>query len=195
MRTLASRFNVHVFLINSRPLDAFTNLDDIPPGHEIRYLTRADAAKVSEQADLNLPGVFVEAAFDRGDVCIGYFDGGRLVSYFWCGFDAVPMEEGLWVRVPPDYSYAYKALTLASYRGRHLQHYLTAASDCELIKLGRTHNIEYIATHNFPQRAASARYGNRTVGIAGYVKWRSRLWPFHSRGVRATGFEFFIPRS
>jgi hypothetical protein len=132
-------------------------------------------------------------AFDRGDVCIGYFDQGRLVSYFWCGFEAAPMEAGLWVRVPPKYSYAYKALTVESHRGRRLQHLLTNVSDRELVKHGLTYNIEYIATYNFPQRTASARYGNKTIGIAGFVKWGNVVMPFHSPGVKSHRFEFFVP--
>ena len=193
MRILASKFGVHLFLINFRPLDADAFLQDIPPGEEIRYLKRDDLHQVDKEPGLNLSSSFAEAAFKRGDVCIGYFDQGRLVSYFWCGFEAVPMEAGLWVRVPPNYSYAYKALTVESHRGRRLQQLLTNASDRKLAERGLTHNIEYIATYNFPQRIASARYGNRTIGIAGFVKWGTLVRPFRSPGVRAHGFEFFLP--
>ena len=193
MRLLASRLGVHVFLINSRPLNADAFLEDIPPGEEIRYLKREDLDPADKEPGLSLLKSFAEAAFERGDVCIGYFDQDQLVSYFWCGFEAVPMEAGLWVRVPPNYSYAYKALTVGSHRGRRLQQLLTNASDRELAKRGLTHNIEYIATYNFPQRVASARYGNKTIGIAGYVKWGALVRPFRSPGVKSHGFEFFEP--
>ena len=104
------------------------------------------------------------------------------------------MEAGLWVRVPPNYSYAYKALTLNSHRGRHLQQQLTIANDRALVGKGLTNNIEYIAIYNFPQRTASARYGNRTIGFAGYFRLKGRARPFHSSAVRAVGFQFFNPR-
>lgn len=192
-RWLAARLGVHLLLIHCRPLGNAPPAGPLPPGHEIRYLTADDLGQVAEDGNLNLPASFARAAFDRGDVCMGYFDCGRLVSYFWSGFEAVPMQAGLWVRVPAGHSYAYKALTLEAYRGRHLQRLTLEANDRELTRRGLTHNVEYVAPHNFAQRAASARYGNTVVGLAGFARWGSRVIPFHSRGVKALGFRLFLP--
>ncbi len=193
MHVLATKLNVHVYLINSRPLDGNASLDDLPEGHEIRYLAEDDIDRLAGVEELNLPASWTEPALNRGDVCIGYFDQGALVSYFWCGFNLVPMEAGLFVRVPSNFSYAYKALTVESHRGMRLQQKLTNASDRELVQKGLTYNIEYIAFDNFAQRSASARYGNTTIGTAGYFRLGARAYPFRSSAVKAIGFEFVNP--
>lgn len=193
VRALASRFGIHVFLIHRRPLGKSRPARALPKGHEIRYLTDADVDRVTADQELNLSAEFAREALRRGDVCIGCFDRGRLVSYFWSGFDVVPMQAGLWVRVPAGHAYAYKALTLNEYRGRHLQQLMLEANDHALSGRGLTHNLEYVQPHNFAQRAASARYGNRVIGFAGFVEWGRTVIPFRSRGVRARGFEIFVP--
>ncbi len=192
-RFLASPLGVHVFLIHLRPLRNAPPTARLPADHRIRHLTDDDVERVAQDPALNLPESFARAALERGDVCIGYFDRGRLVSYFWSGFESVPMEAGLWVRVPRKHAYAYKALTLDAYRGRHLQRHLLEANDRELVQRGLTHNLEYVAPQNFAQRAASARYGNTVIGMAGYAKWGKRVIPFRSPRVKARGFEFYQP--
>lgn len=193
MRFLASRLGVHVFLIHRRPLRNAAPAGRLPADQKIRYLTPDDIERLSADPKLEISADAAAAALDRGDLCIGYFDRGRLVSYFWSGFDAVPMEDGLWARVPDRHACAYKALTLAAYRGRHLQRFLLEANDRELIQRGLTYNVTWVAPHNFAQRAASARHGNVVIGIAGYTRWGKRVMPFCSRRVRACGFEFYQP--
>jgi len=193
MRIEERLLGIHVFAINARALDPSAPADALPAGDSIRYLARSDLTEVCSSPELDISRGMATSAFDRGDRCIGYFEQDKVVSYFWCAFGPTPMEAGLWVRFPPCHSYAYKALTLPSHRGRRLQQVLTHASDRALTAEGFTHNIEYIATHNFSQLAASARYGNQTVGYAGYVVWKGRARPFHSRGASAYGFLMFNP--
>ena len=150
----------------------------------------ADHSAAIANSSLGLDRAFLDQALARGDVCIGYFVGGALVSCFWCGFDRVPADGELMVRVPTGHSYAYKAMTLLSHRGQRLQQQLTAANDRLLCEQGFTHNIEYIEVSNFPQRRASLRYGNRTIGLAGYVANRRGPWVFHSPRVKRVGFAF-----
>jgi len=76
-----------------------------------------------------------------------------------------------------------------SHRGRRLQQALTHVHELALMQQGFTHNIEYIACHNYPQLTASARYGNRTLGYAGYWRRMGRTLVFHSPGVRRSGFK------
>jgi len=183
---------VHIFLINSRPLNPETDAAVLPDGHSVRYLEPSDIDVIDANPELQLSAASIQAALERGDICIGYFDESALVSYFWCGFSTVPMERGLWVQVPPrEYSYAYKALTLESHRGHRLQNVLTQANDALLTRRGFKFNIEYIAPHNFAQRAASARYGNRTMGIAGYISLFGRVVSFRSPAIKKLKFRFF----
>lgn len=191
MRFFGRYLGLHVFAINARPLDPDAPLDDLPPGESIRYLEARDFEGIYRSPELNISEAMASAALARGDRCIGYFDGSDLVSYFWCASEPTPMEAGLWVRFPNGFSYAYKALTSASHRGRRLQQALTHANDLALTKAGFTHNIEYIASHNYPQLTASARYGNRTIGYAGYLTRRGHTTPFHSPGVRRSGFKLY----
>lgn len=193
MRRLQNIVGLHVFAINSRPLDPNAAEDPLPPDESIRYLRYADVDAICANPMLGISQQMAASALARGDVCIAYFDRGQLVSYFWCGFTTTPMEAGLSVRVPNGYSYAYKAMTLPSHRGRHLQQKLTRANDRHLCREGYRFNIEYIATHNFAQRVASLRYGNRTVGYAGYVNRRGRIWVCRSPGAKRHGFEMLIP--
>jgi hypothetical protein len=195
-RTLLARayralesLGVQVLLINSRRLDPAAPEPSLPAGHAIRYLECADLPQIERHADLNISRQFAEAAFARGDCCIGYFAGNALVSYFWCSFAEAPMVPGLTVQVPKGYSYAYKALTLASHRGQHLQERLTHASDRALTARGLHSNIEYMAAHNLAQRSASARYGNRTLGHALLLRAMGRRRVLRSPGARRIGFE------
>jgi len=191
MRLLERYLGLHVFAINARELDPNAPLAELPPGESIRYLEPQDFDEIYRSPKLNISQAMASDALARGDRCIGYFDGSDLVSYFWCATAPTPMEAGLWVRFPAGFSYAYKALTLASHRGRRLQQALTHANDVTLTKAGLTHNIEYIAGYNYPQLTASARYGNRTLGYAGYLARRGRTLLLHSPGVRHSGFKIF----
>ncbi len=181
---------LHLFVINSRPLDVAMPMPELPANHQVRRLQPVDDDPAVANPALGLNAEFLQQARARGDICIGYFDQGELVSYFWCGFNRVPADPGIAVKVPPRYSYAYKAMTLASHRGRHLQQILTAANDKLLCQEGYTHNIEYIDVANFPQRRASARYGNRTIGLAAYIERDQGHWIVHSPGVKKVGFAF-----
>jgi len=184
---------LHLFVINSRELDAgqaAAAQAGVAVGGVARRVQDADWPQICADPALNISEDFVRAAQQRGDVCIGYFQDDALVSYFWCGFSRVPAQHGLQVRVPAGYSYAYKALTLSSHRGQRLQQVLTQVNDAMLIEAGLRYNIEYIAVDNFAQRKASARYGNTTLGLAGYIKWGQRLWPVRSARVAASGFAF-----
>jgi len=181
---------LRLFVINSRLLDPDAKVEEQPVDHQVRRMTVEDHPRVVSNEALGISQSFLHAALDRGDVCIGYFVSGELVSYFWCGFSQVPANPDLLVQVPRGYSYAYKAMTLASYRGQHLQEVLTRANDKLLVRDGFSHNIEYIEVVNFPQRRASIRYGNRTIGWAGFFQNGNRRWIFHTPGVKAIGFAF-----
>ncbi|MEM9622267.1 MAG: hypothetical protein AAF993_11490 [Pseudomonadota bacterium] len=192
-RILQRLIGLHLFVINSRPLDgsrAAATTAAVPDGEHARRVVEADWPGVCAEPQADISREFLDAALARGDVCIGYFVGTALVSYFWCGFSRVPAQAGLEVCVPSGYSYAYKALTVPDHRGRHLQQILTEVNDAMLINAGLRHNIEYIEVDNYAQLKASARYGNTTLGQAGYFRWGPYVHPFRTRGVARVGFAF-----
>jgi len=181
---------LRVFVINARPLDPSKQLPKLPVGHQVRRVENQDYQKASESDELGISASFLQAAHQRGDICIGYFVENELVSYFWCGFSEVPSEPGLDIVVPQHYSYAYKAMTLADFRGMRLQEILTHANDKLLVAEGFTHNIEYIDVSNFAQKQASARYGNSTVGRVWLLRHRQKVLMWQSRALRQLGFAF-----
>ena len=86
---------LHVLLINARPLAPDSDVSTLPDGHAVRCLAASDVATIAADPALEMDASFLEQAMQQGDVCIGYFDDGHLVSYFWCGFKRVPAEAGL----------------------------------------------------------------------------------------------------
>ncbi|MEM7101273.1 MAG: hypothetical protein AAF541_23640 [Pseudomonadota bacterium] len=180
---------IHVYLVNSRPL-ARLEQTELASGHEVRRVIPEDTQSIIQVPELGLDEVFLKQAFERGDVCIGYFVEGQLVSYFWCGFNQVPAEAGLVAEMGDGYSYAYKAQTLKDFRGQRLQEVLTHHNDHLLLENGLEQNIEYIDFANLPQRSASARYGNRTVGYITRIKFRDIDRLYHSNGAQRANFRF-----
>jgi hypothetical protein len=193
MRRLEKYLGFRLFVIHSRPLDPNAPQDVIPDDCSARVLEEQELVQFSRNPDLGLSEDFVAKASARGDVCFGYLERGSLVSYVWVGSKPTPAEVGLWVQFGEGHSYGYKALTLPSHRGRHLQECLTHLSDRWLTSHGYRYNIDYIHTLNLPSIVADRRYGNRPIGYAGYVRWFGRTLAFRTPGVKARGFRFFIP--
>ena len=193
-RCLERYAGIHLFVVHTRPLNAEIGEPVVPAGCSVRLMAEDELIEsAARNPELGLQAESIVDALARGDICVGYIDQGALVSYTWIGMAAMPMEAGLWIRFGEGYSYGYKALTLPSHRGRHLQESLIHVSDPWLTAHGYRYNMDYIRTDNFASIVADRRYGNRPVGYAGYVKCRGRTWPFHSPGVKARGFRIYAP--
>ena len=184
---------LRVYVIYRRPLDASIEDAELPEGHVIRRVEEADYEALAKDADTRLTQDFLRQASARGDVCIGYFDEDTLVSYFWCSFTSAPAEHGLWVGVPQNCSYAYKAYTLPNYRGRRLLERLTHANDKLLVANGFSQNVEYVEINNFAQIQASERHGNRQVGRIYMRLGRNGVAIYHSKAVKNLGFSMNEP--
>lgn len=193
MWRLEKYLGFRLFVVHSRVLNANAPEVDVPDGSSARMLERDELVAFSRDPSLGFSESFVAQAYARGDVCFGYLDGGTLVAYTWIGTQPMPTAPGLWVRFGDGYSYSYKALTLPSHRGRHLQECLVHRSERWRMAQGSRYNIGYIDTTNFASIVADRRYGNRAVGYAGYCSWFGRAIPFRSPGVKACGFGFFSP--
>ncbi len=182
-----------LFVVHTRPLDPNAPANPVPSGCVVRALGVQELIQFARDPRLGMTADSIRAATGRGDICFGYLEHGVLVAYAWIATKATPAEAGLWVRFAAAHSYAYKALTVPSHRGRHLQEHVVHLMDRWQTSHGCRYNIDYIHTTNLPSIAADRRYGNRPVGYAGYLKWRGRMIPFRSRGAKARGFEFFTP--
>jgi len=193
MRRVEKRLGFRLFVIHTRRLDPNTREEETPTGCSARLLTVDELIKFALDPALDLDSDAVAGAYARGDVCFGYLEQDTLVAYTWKSTVPTRAEDGLWVRFGEGYSYGYKAFTLPSHRGRHLQEHLIHASEHWRMSHGSRYNIGYIDLLNLSSIAADRRYGNRAIGYAGYIKWFGLTFPFRSRGVKSSGFQFFIP--
>lgn len=193
MRRLENHLRFRLFVIHTRPLDPNAPQDPLPADCSARVLDQKDLVRFSRNPDLGLSEAFIAKAWARGDACFGYLEHNELVAYTWVGTKPTPAEGGLWVRFNEGHSYGYKALTLPSHRGRHLQEPLIHLTDRWQTSRGLLYNIDYIRTVNLASIVANRRYGNRPIGYAGYLMWFGRTLPFRSPGVKARGFQFFVP--
>lgn len=193
MRRLERLLRFRLFVIHARLLDPNAPHDVIPADCSVRALEQEEIEQFARNPELGMTSDFVSNACARGDLCFGYLERGVLVAYVWIGLQSTSAEDGMWVEFGPGHSYGYKALTLASHRGRHLQERLVHLSDRTLTSRGYLYNIDYIHTLNFPSIVADRRYGNRPIGYAGYLNWFGRTIPFRTPGVKARGFRFTHP--
>ena len=195
MRRLQEWLRFRLFVVHTRLLDPDAPRNPIPEDCSVRVLDEHELQEFSRNPELGLSDAFISAASARGDVCFGYLERDDLVAYTWVANKTAPAEDGFWVLFRPEYSYGYKALTLPSHRGQHLQEHIVHLTDRWQTAHGRRYNIDYIDTLNLASIAADRRYGNRPVGYAGYLRWFGSRVPFHSPGVRAHRFSFHLPTS
>ena len=190
MTTLERYAGIHLFVIHSRRLDEDPPVDALPPGDKVCVFEPNDLSRFTQNPQLGLSEEFLRGAQDRGDVCVGYLEGGDLVSYGWLGRSDTPMESGLHIRVGQRYIYGYKTHTLPFHRGRRLLGAVLHECDRWLTANGYRYNIGYIRTHNFASITADRRAGNRVVGYGGYFSGFGKTRSFRSPGARRAGFQF-----
>ena len=196
-RTLHKRFMLairpHLVLcrVHSRPLSSQPPKPP-PTGFEARIVREGELMAASADEQLGLSADFVRSALARGDVCIGAFHDGRMVSYVWRSFTCAPHTDGLWVRFRKPFRYGYKAFTLPEFRGRHLQDPLARLLDAYCIERGFAFSIGFVETHNYPSIASDERRGSRLLGWVGYLKLFGRTVTFRSPGAARCGFGFFV---
>lgn len=160
-----------------------------------RELSHREILEAAKIPALKLGRDFVIEAIDRGDLAYGAFYKKELVSLIWRTLTEAPHIDGLSVRVNRPYSYAYKAFTLPSYRGKHLSPSLILYSDRELLKRKYTHRAGFVDVCNIASMEAGKYAGSRLLGFAGYAKWFGRIIPFSTPAVKKIGFEFFLKKN
>ena len=193
MPHLQRLLSFQLFVVHARPLDPNAPISVLPPDCRVDVLDAQALLRYAANPALGMSPSFVAEALARGALCFGYLERDALVSYVWIGVRPTATASGLWVEFASNDSYAYKAFTLPSRRGRRLQQHLSNASDRHLTALGYRYNIDYVDTHNLASIAADRAHGNRAIGYAGFLRGCGRIGPFHSPGVAARGFRFFTP--
>jgi ribosomal protein S18 acetylase RimI-like enzyme len=189
MHQLARRGGLHVFRVFQRKLDASAPWR-YPAGCEFSVLSEAETLRECRNPELELSEASVRDAYGRGGVCIGARVAGELVGYVWFAFDTAPHLQGVWVKVPPQAIYRYKAYVHPLHRGKGIAPALYRFADGALQGRGREHVVNCIATHNFASISASLRSGAQTLGYLAYWQRGERFVSFHSAAVRRFGLRF-----
>ncbi len=186
------RLGLFVAWVNVRPL-----LDDLPTadaapaaaGVQFRPATRLECLRACHDPGLELSAEFVEQAFARDWMCHIAIVHGEVVAYAWRATGTVPVAPGVLLRVPDGYSYGFKAHTRPDHRGKGLYPRLARAEIATCAALGLRRGVSLTEVHNFASMAADARFGNRRVGVIGFLRLGSRVWSLRGRAVRRLGLD------
>ena len=163
----------------------------MPAEHRIRFefrpLSLEDALKATTDPELLMTPEFVTQAFQRGDLCMGAYDGERLVAYVWRSLSRAPVKERLWLRVlDPRCRYGYKSMVLPEYRGQRLNTSVGRFYDHHFVAQGIVYDLGYVALDNLPSMKSTFRDPERCrIGYAAVINWSGRFWTFRSRNVRS----------
>lgn len=176
MRRLAWHAGLRVFRMFVRRLRA--DPVDPPAGLlDCRFMTEDQVLALCEDGSLELAGPKVQAAYGRGDLCVGAFDGGQLAGYCWFAFSATPQMDGLWLDFPSELVYTYKSYVRPPFRGRGLAASLYRFADRACLERGRSHAVISVESHNWSSIAAAQRGGFGAAGYAAYIgEERLRAW-------------------
>jgi hypothetical protein len=187
-------FGLHVHEILLRPAHGDRDLGWLPHGISVRVLEPNEVRKHAQDPALGMTADFVEAALERGDLCIVALEGEQPVAYAWRSFGRTPHLGSLDITFKPPIQYGYKALTQAGHRGKHLQAAIAHTADKALLERGLTHVISFVETHTFASKTATKREGGQHIGFAGYFSLRQeRYVTFATRGCERYGFRFLRP--
>jgi GNAT superfamily N-acetyltransferase len=189
-RILGRRVGVRLSRVVVRPLDTFAPL---PPAPEIRCrrLREAEIHLWTYDAALELRAARVRAALDRGDVCVGAYDGDRLIAYEWVAFGTTPHVAGLWVEFKASDCYIYRKFVHPAYRGLGISALLDAEANLVAARHKRERVVCAIDLDNVASWKAAKRSGSSTVGYVGYIACFGFCIPFRTPRAMEQGFRFY----
>jgi GNAT superfamily N-acetyltransferase len=185
-------FHLELCQVLARPFGAALRTLQRDTRCSYRPLTEPEALAWCDDPELELRPDQVQAAFVRGDLCLGAFDGERLVGYVWLAFEPAPHTGGVWVHFHPRARYSYKKFVRPAYRGRKVAHGLSALGDAPVFVRGRQFSINFVSVLNRASLKSSRRSGSRSVGYAGILRCGKLSLPFRSPGARGYGFRFAV---
>lgn len=191
---LSRRAGVRFFRFFSRPLQP--DREPVAPDTlKLQCLAEREVLALCGDAELDLSRQKVNAAFARGDLCVGAFDAGRLAGYCWLAFSPLPHLDGVWVDFDPEAVWTYKSLVRPSYRGRGLAAALYRFADDLCAKRGRRFSIVCVEAHNRASISAARRAGYVDAGYAAYLHPEERLLAWYSPAAKRGGVRFYRPEN
>jgi ribosomal protein S18 acetylase RimI-like enzyme len=190
MSRLGWQAGVRVFRIFGRRLRAWTGA--AAPRVDCRLLPEREVLALCADPVLDLVPSNVQAAYRRGDLCVGAFQDGELAGYCWFALSPSPLMDGAWLGFPDQVVYTYKSYVRPSFRGRGIAAALYGFADAHFLERGRTHAVLCVESHNRPSIAAARRSGFAEAGYAAYLAG-ARLGAWRSRAAAGYGLRFFVP--
>lgn len=190
INALRRMIGLHLHSVQVGPIEPNAAVPAVP-GIDARVLTDAEILAQVGLPQLDFRPAFVTAALARGDVCVGGFEGARLVAYSWRAVTGPVRHDEVWeVTWKPGLVYRYKAFTMPEYRGMHINRLLDATIDRHLAQRGFSTGISFVETTNLSSLRALTRKKRRSVGQAGYFQRFGLHVSFRTPGCRAVGFAF-----
>jgi hypothetical protein len=192
MSRLARHAGMRVFRVFGRRLEARQRQADPSARLDYRLLSEEAVLALCADPSLDLTAIKVRAAYARGDLCVGVFNGAELAGYCWQASAAAPHMDRAWIDFPADVVYTYKSYVRPAYRGRAIAASMYRFADEAWLERGRRHAIICVESHNYPSIAAAKRAGFSSAGYAGYVG-AAHLRAWCSSGAARYRLRFFAP--
>lgn len=152
---------------------------------------RAAAAQPAWTSEMSR--AFVDHALDRGDECVGIFDGGALVSIGWYARIPTPISDSLVLHFDPAWTYMYKGFTLKSHRGKRLHGIGMTFALAHYAAAGARGLISYVEFNNLMSLRSVEKMGYRLFGdiYVARIKERELFWS--TPGCRS--YQFYLERN
>ena len=192
------RIGVHLVVVNTRSLSHSLLSPNLPNGISIRRATLDDCLLACRDPEMGLQDTFVYWAFEQGAMCHAAFEetnsgsnlNTRMVSYAWRTQHHAPHTSNIRVHIGATHSYGFKAFTLPAFRGLGIYPAIAVAECTTCAGEGVTTGISFTDLHNSASLQADRKFGNRILGLAGYIQVGSRVYTFHDAAVKRTEFRF-----
>jgi GNAT superfamily N-acetyltransferase len=191
---LRRRFGINLCRVLARRPGGMREGGGGQAGLEYRLARESELLDAALDPALEIEPAAVRSALRCGDLCVGCFEGRRLVGYLWYAFGSAPHSGGLRVEFDSAAArYAYRAFTHPAYRGKGIGRslFLCAGEICP--RHGRTQDLCLIYFDNPPSRRAARNAGWLEEGYAGYFLWRGLFFGFRSPGARRYDVRFSRP--
>lgn len=193
---LRRRFGINLCRVLARRPGGLRRDAGGTPGLEYRLAREGELLDAALDPALEIEPAAVRSALRCGDLCVGCFEGGRLVGYLWYAFGSAPHGGGL--RVEFDSAaerYAYRAFTHPAYRGKGIGRSLFMLGGEICPRHGRNEDLCLIYMDNPPSRRAARNAGWREEGYAGYFLLGGLFLGFRSPGARRHAVRFSRARA
>ena len=169
---LQSHFGIHSYRVFSRDLGGA-----VPGAHDLRcrLLDISEIRALASVTAFGLNDAFIEQAGERGDVCVGAFDGERAVACAWIAFSQA-LCGSIWIGLDAHACSLYRLKVEAQWQQRPVRQRLMVAADdlCQLA--GRDRSLSFVLVGDTELQADLEGIGARCIAEAHYSPRTGMRW-------------------